>query len=287
VSSFTSIAARAAHAHAATAGAIGELDAGGAVDDARGREIRAGDVLHQAVDVEQRIVDQRDRRVDDFVEVVRRDVRRHADRDARRTVDQQVRHPRRHDGGFEFLLVVVGLEVDGFLVDVRHQLMRQARHARLGVTHGRRGVAVDRTEVALPVDQHVTQRERLRHAHQRVVHRGVAVRVVLADDVADDARRLVVRLVAVGAELVHREQHATVHRLEAIPDVGERAPHDHAHRVIEVAAAHLVFEVDRDDFLGEFCHSVGLFLRIVVWHARECERSGRKTDLSAEFGKQD
>ena len=131
----------------------------------------------------------------------------------------------------------------------------EARHARLGVTHRRGGVAVDRTEVALPVDQQVAQRERLRHAHQRVVHRLVAVRMVLADDVADDARGLVVRAVGVRAELVHREQHAAVHRLQAVADVGKRAPHDHAHGVIEVAAAHLVFEVDRDDFLGEIGHS--------------------------------
>src|SRR5688572_31353818 len=33
-----------AHAHAATAGAVRQLDAADAVDDARGREIRTGDV---------------------------------------------------------------------------------------------------------------------------------------------------------------------------------------------------------------------------------------------------
>ena len=211
----------------------------------------------------------------DFVEVVRRDVGRHADRDAGRAVDQQVRHPRRHDRGFEFLLVVVGLEVDGFLVDVGHQLVGDARHARLGVSHRRGVVAVDRTEVALAVDQQVAQRERLRHAHQRVVHRGVAVRVVLTDDVTDDTRRLVVRLVAVRAELVHREQHAAVHRLQAVADVRERAPHDHAHRVIEVAAAHLVFEIYRDDFLGEFGHRDSVLVdRPHTW-ARHLRRVSR------------
>ena len=107
------------------------MDAGDAVDDARGREVRAGDVLHQAVDVDLGIVDQRDGGVDHFRQVVRRDVGRHADRDAGRTVDQQVREPRRHHRRLVFLLVVVGLEVDGFLVDVGHQLVREPRHARL------------------------------------------------------------------------------------------------------------------------------------------------------------
>ena len=70
-----------------------------------------------------------------------------------------------------------------------------SRH--LGVAHRRRVVAVDRAEVALPVDQRVAQREVLRHAHERVVDRGVAVRVVLAHHVADDARALHVRPVPV------------------------------------------------------------------------------------------
>jgi hypothetical protein len=52
-----------------------------------------------------------------------------------------------------------------------------------------------------------------------------------------------------------------VHRLQAVADIRERAPHDHAHRVIEVAAAHLVFQVDGDDFLGEICHQVSMLVR--------------------------
>ncbi|MCW0466481.1 hypothetical protein NB705_003554 [Xanthomonas sacchari] len=244
-----------AHAHAAAAGAIAGDDAGGAVDDAGSREIRAGDVLHQPVDVDLRIVDQRQAGVDRLGQVVRRDVGGHAHRDAGRAVDQQAREARRHHRRFLFLFVVVGLEIDGFLVDVGHHLVREPRHARLGVTHRRRGIAVDRTEVTLPVHHQVTQRERLRHAHQGVVHRLVAVRMVLTDDVADDTRRLVVGLVAVRAQLVHREQHAAMHRLEAVARIREGTPHDHAHGVIEVALAHLVFQVDLDDFLGGFCHS--------------------------------
>jgi hypothetical protein len=96
--------------------------------------------------------------------------------------------------------------------------------ADFGVAHGRGVVAVDRAEVALAVDQHVAQREVLRHAHDGVVHRRVAVRVVLADHVADDARALLVGPVPVVVQLVHREQHAPVHRLEAVARIGQGAP---------------------------------------------------------------
>jgi hypothetical protein len=52
----------------------------------------------------------------------------------------------------------------------------------------------------------------------------VAVRVVLADDVADDTRRLLVGAVPVVGQFVHREQHAPMHRLEAVAHIGERPP---------------------------------------------------------------
>jgi hypothetical protein len=89
-------------------------------------------------------------------------------------------------------VVVVGAEVDGVLVDVAQKFAGQLGHAHFGVTHGRRGVAVDGAEVALPVHQRVAHGEFLGQAHQGVVHGGVAVRVVLADDVADHAGGLLV-----------------------------------------------------------------------------------------------
>jgi hypothetical protein len=61
----------------------------------------------------------------------------------------------------------------------RHHLMRDLGQADFGVPHGRGVVAVRRAEVALAVDQHVAHDPILRHAHDGVVDRGVAVRVVL------------------------------------------------------------------------------------------------------------
>src|SRR3546814_3196883 len=65
--------------------------------------------------------------------------------------------------------------------------------------------------------------------------------------VADDARRLAVRPGPVVAADLHGVEDATMHRLEAVSDVRQRARHDHAHRVIEVGASHLVFDRDRGD----------------------------------------
>ena len=120
-----------------------------------------------------------------------------------------------------------------------------AGQPHLGVAHRRRVIAVDRAEIALPVDQRHPHGEGLRHAHHGVVDRGVAVRVVFAHDVADDAGGFAIGLVGRVAGLVHAEQDAPVHRLQPVARVRQRARHDHAHRVIEVGAAHLLFERDR------------------------------------------
>ena len=118
-----------------------------------------------------------------------RNVRRHADRDTGRAVDEQVRQPRRQDRRLAARLVVVRLEVDGVRVDVAEHLGRHSREPALRVAHGRRRVAVDVAEVPLAVDERIAHRERLRQADERVVDRLVAVRVVGAHHVADDAAR--------------------------------------------------------------------------------------------------
>src|SRR5664279_962223 len=99
------------------------------------------------------------------------------------------------------------------------------------------------------VDEHMAHRERLRHAHEGVVDRGVAVGVVLAHDVADDARRLAVRLAGGAPLLPHPVEDPAVHGLEAIAHVGKGAADDDAHRVVEVRALEFLLDGDRDPFL--------------------------------------
>ena len=132
--------------------------------------------------------------------------------------------------------------------------MRYLGHADFGVAHGGRVVAIDRTEIALAIHQHVAQRKILRHSHNRFVHRAVTVRVVFADHVTHNPRRLFIRPVPVVVELVHGEQNPPVHRFQAVPCIGQGAPHNHAHGVIEIAAAHFLFQTDGQSFFGELGH---------------------------------
>ncbi len=93
-----------------------------AEDRAAGREVRPEDVLAEVVRGEVGVVDERDRRVADLPEVVGRDVRGHADGDARRPVDEQVRQLGRQHARLALRAVVVVDEVDGLLVDVVEHL---------------------------------------------------------------------------------------------------------------------------------------------------------------------
>ena len=209
-------------------------------DHAAGREVRAGHDLHQFFERNLRVADHRDRGVDGLAQVVRRNVGRHTDGNTRRAVDEQVRVTRRQDQRLFSRTVVVGSEIDGVRVDVAEHERRYAGQTALGVAHGGGGEAVDVTEVTLAVDQDGARREWLRHADERVVDRLVAVRVVRAHRLADDLGALDVRAVGLQAELIHRVEHATMHRLEAVANIGERASDDYAHRVIEIRRAHLV-----------------------------------------------
>src|SRR5581483_12389652 len=54
--------------------------------------------------------------------------------------------------------------------------------------------------------------------------------------------------------LMHRIEHAAVDGLEPVAHIGQRTSHDYAHGVIEIGAAHFLFEAYWERFLGELIH---------------------------------
>ncbi len=204
-----------------------------------GGEVGAFHELHEFVDrarlpVLDVVVDA----VAQLPEVVGRDVRRHAHGDARRAVEQKIRQLGGQDGRLARGLVVVRDHIHRVLLDILEHFLRGLAHAHLGVTHGRRAVAVDGAEVAVAVHERHAEREILRHAHDRVVDGGVAVRVVLAHDFADDAGGLHVLGAARHVQPVHAVKRTAVHGLQSVPHVGQCAPHDDTHRIVDVVARH-------------------------------------------------
>ena len=115
------------------------------------------------------------------------------------------------------------------------QRFSDSRQPCLGVAIGGGVIAVDIAEIALPIDQRIAQREILGEADHRVIDRLVAVRVILADHVADDTRAFLIALRGIELQQPHRPQQPPMHRLQPIAHVGQRARRDRRQRIDEVA----------------------------------------------------
>ena len=235
------------------------------------RKIGAGKNRHQLLPRRLRVVDHHQAGVDDFAEVVRRNVGGHAHCNTGRSVDEKIRELRRKNGRLAQRTVVVRNPVDCLFVDVvTQQLFGETREPHFGVAHRRRRIIVERAEVALTVDKLIAHRKILRHAYNGVVDRAVAMRMELAHHVADDARRFLVRLAGRVSLLVHAVKDAAMHGLESVANVGKRAADDDRHRVVEIRRAHLVFDVDGHTRLVEVLVVVVFSHVRFVWGRHSC-----------------
>ncbi len=224
-----------AHAERPAPGGIGVGDGGGAVDDdAAGREIRPAHQFQDLRILGPGLVDQQDRGVDDLGGVVRRDAGRHADRDAAGAIGEQIGE----QAGEQFRLILLAIigraEIDRILVQPVHQVDRDLRQPRFGIAIGGGVIAVDIAEISLSVDQRVTQRKGLCEADHRIIDRLVAMRMIFADHVADDARAFLVTLAGIEPQQPHRPQQPAMHRLQPVAHIGQRSRGDRRHGVDEV-----------------------------------------------------
>src|SRR5271155_2512234 len=68
--------------------------------------------------------------------------------------------------------------------------------------------------------------------------------MVLTHDIADDAGAFAGSAIGLQAHLLHGVENAAMDGLESVADIGQRAPDDDRHRIVEIRLAHLVFNVD-------------------------------------------
>ena len=195
-----------AQLQAAFAGGEIILYAFDATEKSTGRKIRALDEFHQFRNRDLRLVNLCTDAVHDFAEIVRGHVCGHANRDSRAAVDEQIRKRRRKNSRLGETLVVVRDEIHRVLVHVLHQRRAEMRQTRLGITHGRRRIVFDRSEVTFSINQFLTHCPRLRHVHKRRIDHRFAVWMVVAGSVTADLRTFV--------RLASREQRQFVHRVK-------------------------------------------------------------------------
>ena len=141
----------------ASARRISLTDSGCAEDSAACREIRSLDDGHELFNRYVRVLDHHDAAVDDFAKIMRRDVGRHTYGDTDTAVDQEVRETRRESDRLHLVLVEVRSEINGILVDVTYHLESNLIEPSLCITVCSRRISVQRTEVAVSVDQRMSQ----------------------------------------------------------------------------------------------------------------------------------
>ncbi len=246
----------AAHLHRAPARAVGISQTLAGIDRAGGGKVRPAHDLHEIVHRALRLFQQQEQGFAEFAQIVRRNIGRHAHGDARGAVEQQIRHPGGQYRGFLERIVVIGPEIDGILVQIIEKFLGKARHAHFGVAHGRRRVAVDGAEVALPVHQGVAHGKILGHAYQGIVHGGIAMRMILADDVTHDAGGLLVRPVIAVGKLVLGIHDAPVHGLQPVARVGNGAADDDRKGILQIGLAQFLFDIDARMLFGRILFAV-------------------------------
>ena len=232
------------HEDVAAAGRVGPLDRAPAADDTAVRKVRALDVPHDARQVDGRVLDKGDKRIDNLAQVVRRNARRHAHGNPGRAVAEEIGKLRRQYRRLVPRLLVVRHIVDRVLFDVGQHLHRRVVHPRLGVSMSRGRIAVQRAEVPLPVHQRVTAAEVLGHADKRRVDRLVSVRMVVAAGIADDLGALAVFAPRAQVEVVHRHQDPALRRLQPVLNSGQRARNKRTHRVAQIRLLQVIFDAD-------------------------------------------
>ena len=234
----------------AAAGVIAAADAGPAADHPAGRKIGPGHDFQQLVDRDLRLVDHPHQRIADFAQVVRRQRRGHAHRDAVGPVHQQVRELRRQHGRLGPPLVVGRQVIDRVELQILHQHRGDVRHAGFRVPHGRRRQARDRPKIALLIDQQVSHVPLLGHAYQGRINHRLAVGMIVAAGVAGDLGALHPAGTRRQVQIVHGHQNPPLRGLQPVARVRQRPADDHAHRVGEITALELVLDGQLDQLLG-------------------------------------
>ena len=156
--------------NSSTAGAISLQNTGPTINNARRGEVRTRNKFHQVINGQRFIFQQGQAAIDHLRHIVWWNIGGHTHGNTGRTVHQKVRYPGRQHGGDLFRAVVVRHVINGLFIQIGQQLMGDLVHADFRITHRCGGVSVNGAKVTLTIDQHVTQRKRLRHTNDGVVY---------------------------------------------------------------------------------------------------------------------
>src|SRR5262249_25275944 len=110
------------------------------------------------------------------------------------------------------------------------------RHARFGVAHCCRGIALDGAEISLAIDKRFAHGPRLRHVNESRVDHRFTVWVVISAGVTTDFCAFAMLSSREKRQVVHRIENSSFGWFEAVARVRECARKAYGNRVIEEGA---------------------------------------------------
>ena len=185
-----------------------------------------------------------------------RDVGGHADGNTASAVHQQVGETCGQNLRFFAAAVIIGLEINSVFVEIIQQRVGDLVQPCFGVPHRCWRIRVHRSKVTLTIDQWHAHRPILRHTGKRIVNRAVAMRVIVAHDIADNLCRFAIGSARDKAAFLACEQYAAVDGLKAVTYVRQGAGYNDRHRIIEVARLHFIDDVDGRNVRWVHCNYV-------------------------------
>ncbi len=78
--------------------------------------------------------------------------------------------------------------------------------------------------------------------------------VVFTDHIPDHAGRFFVGFIPLEPQFIHGKQYTAMHRLQAIAHIRQVAADDNTHGIIEIRLLEFGFNIDGDNFFGDFNH---------------------------------
>ena len=204
------------------------------IDKSSSWKIRSGDMTHQLFNGNLRIFNEGDGSVYDFRQIVGWNIGGHTYGDTGCTVKQQQGYFSRQKGGLLKGFIVIRHVIDCVFFQIGQHLIGNARQTDFCITHGRRRITINGTEVSLTIYQHVTQGKILRHTHQCIIDRHVSVRMILSHDITDNAGGFFIRFIVAVAHFIHGIQDPSMNRLEAVSYIGKGPADNDAHSVVHV-----------------------------------------------------
>ncbi len=178
------------------------------------------------------IIDGGDKCIHNLSQIMGWNVTSHTNCNSRCPIYEEVGYQGRQDRGFLERGIVVGSEINRLFVQIGEKLMGQLVLSDFCVSHGRWWISIHRTKVSLTINQGMTHRKMLSHTHKSIIYCGIAMGMILTNDVTDNAGGFFVGLVPVVTQLPHGIEYASVHRLEPIAHIWKGSAYDNAHGIV-------------------------------------------------------